>query len=329
MFLSDFRFYPKDNIFPFTQLSNRNLLVDDLSSAKAAKDIPLLVSLEEEGARSVLASLMDKGDHPDIVVVIAVNESGDLTPDDIDDALREIRRLMPYLTDVPLAPVTLPIASTAALDKTLTSGASDADLERVLTAMISAEEESERYSADFAALNAIGEMLLRLQDDPALILYELIVKIRETIPAKAVWLYLRDGDELEMRARVGLSREFVEGRTLLAWGVGIEGEAAKAGEGVFIEDMELVDASDVERELGAMAVLPLLGIGGVVGVLAVGMDSPTRWLPRQVRLLTTISQQVGMAVENGRLSQQIQSSTESLADNNQALYEIRQLLDVG
>ncbi len=323
------RFYPKDNIFPFTQLSNRNLLVDDLSSAKAAKDIPLLVSLEEEGARSVLASLMDKGDHPDIVVVIAVNESGDLTPDDIDDALREIRRLMPYLTDVPLAPVTLPIASTAALDKTLTSGASDADLERVLTAMISAEEESERYSADFAALNAIGEMLLRLQDDPALILYELIVKIRETIPAKAVWLYLRDGDELEMRARVGLSREFVEGRTLLAWGVGIEGEAAKAGEGVFIEDMELVDASDVERELGAMAVLPLLGIGGVVGVLAVGMDSPTRWLPRQVRLLTTISQQVGMAVENGRLSQQIQSSTESLADNNQALYEIRQLLDVG
>jgi len=74
--------------------------------------------------------------------------------------------------------------------------------------------------------------------------------------------------------------------------------------------------------------LPLLGIGGVVGVLAVGMDSPTRWLPRQVRLLTTISQQVGMAVENGRLSQQIQASTESLADNNQTLYEIRQLLDV-
>jgi len=327
------RFYQKDNAFPFAQLSDRNLLVDDISSAKAAKDIPLLVSLEEEGARSVLASLMNKGDHPDMVVVIAVNESGDLTPDDIDDALREIHRLMPYLTDAPLSPVTLPIASTAALDKTLTSGTSDADLERVLTAMISAEEESERYSTDFAVLNAIGELLLRLNDDPALVLYELIVKIREAVPAKAAWLYLRDGhqddgDQLEMRAHVGLSREFVEGRTVLAWGEGVEGQAAQSGEGVFIEDMELIDASDLERELGSMAILPLLGAGGVVGVLAVGMDSRTQWRPRQVRLLTTISQQMGMAVENGRLSQQIQSSLQSLADSNQTLYEIRQLLDV-
>lgn len=326
------RFYQKDNIFPFTQLSNRNLLVNDLSSTKSAKDIPLLVSLEEEGGRSVLASLMDKGDHPDIVIVIAVNESGDLTLDDIDDAQREIRRLMPYLTDAPITPVTLPIASTAGMDRTLNNSASDADLERVLTAMISAEEESERYSADFAALNAIGDMLLRLNGDFALVLYELIVKIRETVPAKAAWLYLRDAhhdsNQLEMRARVGLSRAFVEGRTMIAWGEDIEGQVAQAGEGVFIEDMESVDASVLERELGAIAALPLLGTSGVVGVLAVGMESPTRWQPRQVRLLTTISQQVGMAIENGRLSQQIQSSLQSLADNNQTLYEIRQLLNV-
>ena len=323
------RFYPHDNVFPFSQLSQRNLLVNDLRTAKSAKDIPLLVALEEEGARSVLASLMDKGDHPDIVVVIAVNASGNLTPDDIDDTLNGIRRLMPYLTDVPLAPVTLPIERTSALDKTLASGSSDADLERVLTAMISAEEESERYSADFAALNAIGEMLLRLTDDPALVLYELIVKVQETVPAKAAWLYLReDGDRLVLRARIGLSREFVEGRMTLAWGEGMEGQAAQSGEGVFIEDMELLDASDLERELGAMAVLPLLGIGGVVGVLAVGMVSPTLWRPRQVRLLTTIGQQMGMAVENGRLSQQIQASTQSLTDSNQTLYEIRQLLEI-
>jgi GAF domain-containing protein len=275
---------------------------------------------------------MDKGDHPDMVVVIAVNESGDLTLDDIDDTLREVHRLMPYLTDVPLAPVTLPITRTIALEKTLSSGASDADLERVLTAMISAEEESERYSADFAALNAIGDMLLRLNDDPALVLYELIVKIRETIAAKAAWLYLptghQDGDQLEMRARVGLSRAFVEGRTTLAWGEGIEGQVAQAGEGVFIEDMESIDASALERELGAIAALPLVGAGGVVGVLAVGMESPMFWRPRHVRLLTAISQQVGMVVENGRLSQEIQSSMQSLADNSQTLHEIRQLLNV-
>ncbi len=282
--------------------------------------------------------MIDKGDHPDLVVVIAVNESGDLTPDDIEHALNQIRRLMPFLTDVPIASVTLPITRTSALDETLTGTASDTDLERVLTAMISAEEESERYSADFAALNVIGDMLLRLNDDPALVSYELIVKIRETIPAKAAWLYLRDDDNerLIMQARVGLSREFVEGRTTLAWGDGVEGEVAQSGEGMFIEDMEMVAVSDLERELGAVAVLPLLAPNEmgekesriVVGTLAVGMESSMMWRPRDVRLLTTMAQQMGMAVGNGRLSQQIQFSLQSLTDNNQTLYEIRQLLEV-
>ncbi len=332
------RFYQKDGIFPFTHLSKRNLLVNDICITQSARDIPLLVSFEEEGARSVFASLIDKGDHPDFVVVIAVDEAGDLTADDIDRALNQIRRLMPLLTDLPIAPVTLPIANTSTLDETMSSNASDADLERVLTAMIAAEEESEQYSADFAALNAIGDMLLRLNDNYPLTIYELIVKIQQTIPAKAAWLYLRDGDDgiqLKMKARAGLSQAFVEGRTTLAWGEGVEGEVAQSGEGVFIEDMEEITVSDLERELGAVAALPLrapdeMGKKGkvnILGTLAIGMESPTLWKPRDVRLLTTIAQQMGMALGNGRLLQQIQASTDALADSNQLLHEIRHILN--
>ncbi len=69
-----------------------------------------------------------------------------------------------------------------------------------------------------------------------------------------------------------------------------------------------------------------------------GVGDNGRWLPIHLECAWVLLKHklqipdrlknLGMAVENGRLSQQIQSSLQSLADSGQTLHEIRQLLDV-
>ena len=327
------RFHESDAFFPFDKLTARNLLVKDIGQSQIAQKIPLLHSLEEEGARSALAILLDNGDHPDAAIIIATPSSDQLTPEDIDQVIPKIRRLMPYLTDENLPATPLPIGHT-------TNDASPhfEDMERLLTAMISAEEAVDQHNADFAVLNTIGEMVTRLTDlDVSL--SEIVTAVNETMTAKATWLYLKEGaGNLRLHTQVGLSATYAENHEHFPLDEStLEGIVAQENQALFSNDL----LSHVNEEhplitqetLGALALVPLAVPGGngrsepeVVGVLATAMGDIHHWQPRQIHLLTAVARQVGFAIQNHRLQRQLNAGLQLLSNNNNALAEIGQML---
>ncbi|MEW5718742.1 MAG: GAF domain-containing protein [Chloroflexota bacterium] len=64
--------------------------------------------------------------------------------------------------------------------------------------------------------------------------------------------------------------------------------------------------------LRSLLVVPMLARDRVVGILSVGRIEPHQWEPREVNLLRTIANQVGVALDNARLYAQTQQRVQEL-----------------
>ncbi len=330
-----------DNFFPFDHLDDSNLLVKNLVQANASHALPLLVSLEEEGARSLLALRLkkDKKSQTDKAIFVAASTADAFSSDHFDQLIPEVKALIPLLTEVPSVP-TFPKRSIHV--PSLERQATDDDLENLLAAMMAAEEEVERHNADFSVLNAISEMLNRTLNLDK-VLNPVLLKVRDVLQTEAAWIYLIDPAShspitLNMQAHLGLSDRYVKGMKQLSLGDNLEGVVAKENRAFFVNDTS--EQSDrchllieVENILSTAAV-PLAcpeerdghDYKRVVGVMVVAMRQLHTWRPRQIRLLTTIANQMAFAVNNAQLYAQVKEGMTSLTISNQVLQEINKLL---
>jgi len=216
----------------------------------------------------------------------------------------------------------------------------DDDLEQLLAAMMEAEDEVQQQNNDLQTLNNISEMINRTLDLKE-ILQSTVKQTRETLGTDAAWLYLIDErNQLDLSAHVGLSIEYVRGMQFLKMGTSIEGRAAQENKAGFVQSV--VDDTYghkiwVDKEqLYALAAMPITRPvsedGGktdsnVIGVLAVGKKHQTYlWTPREVRLLTSIANQVAPAIDNARLYAKVQEGEVGLRTGNEILQEINDML---
>jgi GAF domain-containing protein len=213
------------------------------------------------------------------------------------------------------------------------------DLEQLLAAMMEAEDEVQQQNADLQMLNTISEMInrtLNLKD----ILQCAVDQTHTTLKTDAAWLYLlSDRKQLELQAHTGLSNEYVRGMQGVKLGVGIEGRVAQTNKSQFVESVA-EDVRDhkiwVDKEkLQALAAVPITrpdaGSGRrsdhVIGVLAAGRRGQAYlWTPREVRLLTSIANQLAPAIDNARLYAQVQEGEVGLRVGNEVLQEINDML---
>ncbi|MBN1219704.1 MAG: GAF domain-containing protein [Anaerolineae bacterium] len=217
------------------------------------------------------------------------------------------------------------------------------DLEQLLAAMMEAEDEVQQQNADLQTLNNISEMInctLNLKE----ILQCTVSQTQTTLKTDAAWLYLIDErDQLEMQAHTGLSTEYVRGMQCLPMGKGIEGRTAVQNKAHFIESV-LKDTHGhkiwVDKEkLQALAAVPITRPdsnapshagqtnSNVIGVLATGKRSQNYlWTPREMRLLSSIANQVAPAIDNARLYAQVQEGEVGLRTGNEILQEINDML---
>lgn len=219
------------------------------------------------------------------------------------------------------------------------------DLEQLLAAMMEAEDEVQQQNADLQTLNTISAMMNRTLDLKQ-ILQCAVEQTRTILHTEAAWLYLTDEEGLlRLQAQTGLSDAYTRGMHCLQPGQGLEGQVALENKADFVEDV-LADSRNykiwVDREgLTALAAVPLTRPGGqtsttaVVGVLAVGLranakslTTPPRnsWSPREVRLLTSIANQVALAINNAQLYARIQDSELSMRAGNEVLRTINDML---
>lgn len=173
------------------------------------------------------------------------------------------------------------------------------------------EEEIVQRNRELAALNAVGEVLSR---SPKVgdVLPRALDAILEAIGAEAAEILLRDEDTGEMVLWVhrGLFAEAFRHVVRFGPGEGIPGRVAASGQPLVVRDLAR-DPGFIRREVvakgfRAFASVPLTAKDRVVGVLDVATFNPRRPTPEDMRLLTAVGHQLGMAIENFRLSEQLQ-----------------------
>ena len=122
--------------------------------------------------------------------------------------------------------------------------------------------------------------------------------------------------ELILAAHRGVSEESVAELDRLCLGEGFCGRVAQSGELMIVGDSSLdprLTRLAVRREgLRAQVITPLKYMGAVQGVLAVSSRHSRRFQPRELDLITAIANQIGAAIENARLYENMRFYTHEI-----------------
>jgi signal transduction histidine kinase len=115
--------------------------------------------------------------------------------------------------------------------------------------------------------------------------------------------------ELILVAHHGVSQRFIQAAERIKLGEGITGQAAISGELIVVENFseDPRPLKTVAREEGIKfhASVPLKSRGRILGIMNLSSKSRRPFMPQEVIFLTAIGQQIGVAIENARLYQQV------------------------
>jgi len=169
------------------------------------------------------------------------------------------------------------------------------------------------------ALNAIASTVSQsLSLD--VILNSALDRALDLIEAEVGGILLLDekSQTLSYRVHRGLSNQFVQGTAILAVGEGIAGQVAERGETLVVDDISRdprVSRPVVAEEgLKAFVSVPLKSKERVVGVLNIASRTPRPFPEQEVQLLTALGHQLGIAIENAQLYQELQLREEMRAE---------------
>jgi PAS domain S-box-containing protein len=170
-------------------------------------------------------------------------------------------------------------------------------------------EEERRRAEELAALNTIIETVSRSLDLDT-ILDDALNKVFEVIDADAGGVYLLDEreDELILTTYRGLSQPFLQKMRRLKVGEGAVGRTAQLVrpflvDSLPVDDELLTEAEKValEEDIRSGVNVPLSTRGRVHGVLSIARHREQPFTSREVELLTAISNQIAVAIENAQL----------------------------
>lgn len=115
--------------------------------------------------------------------------------------------------------------------------------------------------------------------------------------------------ELTLVAHQGLSQRHIQDLRRIKFGKGLVGRVASSGEPIVVEnlseDPRLISKVTKEEGIRYSASVPLKSKGRLLGIIGLASKSRRPLTPQEVTLLTAIGQQIGVAVENTRLYQQV------------------------
>lgn len=172
--------------------------------------------------------------------------------------------------------------------------------------------ESDRFDNEIITLSRISAALCSLGDLDAILRIGL-ESLLETVTASAGGIMLLDEptQTLSYHIHRGLPDSFCE-NVHLRPGEGIAGKAAQTGRIVLVEDVNrepIGDCAGIEG-IRSFVVVPLQAKGKVQGVLNIASDTPRRFDKRDMHLLHSVGDLLGMAIEHTRLHGQLKKGRE-------------------
>lgn len=177
------------------------------------------------------------------------------------------------------------------------------------------EQRIMEANRNLLTLNVIADAVSQSLDLDT-ILNSALEKVLELMGGNTGGILLLDNETQSLSYRVyrGLSEEFVKGIAGLRLGEGIAGLVAKRGEPIYVdnisEDPRVTRSVVVTEGLRAFASVPLMSRGKVMGVMNIASHTLQRFTPEDVQLLSSISNQIAVAIENAKLYEELQRKEE-------------------
>lgn len=168
---------------------------------------------------------------------------------------------------------------------------------------------TDRQNAELSALLTVGRASASSVELSEM-LDEALDAILAVTPAEAAELWLVEGGGLTLARFRGAGSGAFAAQPRVLFGEGLPGKAVKAQSPVVVHDRSsdprFEHAEVVALGLETFCALPLRRPTGIIGVLAVAAcDKASFESPGERRLLEGIGEQVGLAIENARLHEQV------------------------
>lgn len=171
-------------------------------------------------------------------------------------------------------------------------------------------KEITRRNRELTALNSVGLALSQSLD------LDITMQIALDRALDLLWsgggvIFLLDDDNktLSMKASKGINKKSREAFKSVELNFGILKDAVKSNNPLILGDFSLLqDKSQMilkEEKFNSIALFPLKAKSGVVGILIIGIRESKKFSSDDFRVLTTISNQIGIAVDNARLFKKV------------------------
>ncbi|VVB90199.1 Methyl sulfide methyltransferase-associated sensor [uncultured archaeon] len=150
------------------------------------------------------------------------------------------------------------------------------------------------------------------------LLKEAIAKTVQVTSSDAGWIYLlgEDGETLSLKTYLRISDELAQKASVLKVGQGVSGITVRTGNPVTMDienypEKELIPFLEKDG-VTSIAGMPLLSKGKVLGTIIISSRMHRVLARDEIDLLTSIGNQIGVAVENARLYREAKASYEKL-----------------
>jgi signal transduction histidine kinase len=180
------------------------------------------------------------------------------------------------------------------------------------------EQRTREMSALYEVTTAVNESL-----DVQSILDAVIAKTTEIFHFQAtrVFLFNEALDALEIRASFEAVPKYFRGTRSFRRGQGVVGRVADSGEPLIFEDIWTDSRYAAFSKTKAMqiaerhffAAFPIKNQSHVVGVITFNGEAPRKLTTDEIRLLTSMAEHLGVAIEKANLFGQVQSRSQHLA----------------
>jgi two-component system NtrC family sensor kinase len=201
--------------------------------------------------------------------------------------------------------------------------------------VIEIEKETENLRK-ISALNAIAATVsqsLNLEE----ILNSALEKVLEVmrIETGAIALVDEQNEELSVTVHRGFPEELLPAADSLKLGQGLAGRVAQSGEPILVEDiseeagLSMIELGMREGGFRSFACIPLGAKEKVLGVMDIASHDLRQFSAQDVELLTSIGNQIGVAIDNARLFHDLNETYRDLATAKAHLFQSAKLSAIG
>jgi PAS domain S-box-containing protein len=167
-------------------------------------------------------------------------------------------------------------------------------------------EDSQMRTRRLGVLNAVTSSITRQQQHGPMLLTAL-EQLKGLMSAKAAWFRVLEGDKLVLLQHIGLSEEFLQNQSGVAIDDSLK-DILKSDSPVVVETAaapENIRPYLKKERFHHVLVMPVVGKKSTIGMLALGSRHRVAYAPEDLEFLANSAHQLGLAVENLRLMDEI------------------------